>query len=147
MGGSLSSLPAVLWRCVNVRGFLIRLRSQTGPKAEAAPLCLTLAHSLSPFPPSFCPSSARLLALFPSALSSSQHNKPLYSFEDNADYVYDVTWSPVHPAMFAAVDGMGRLDLWNLNNDTEVGACCLSPPSNRNRTVGGVRALTAASSG
>lgn len=49
-----------------------------------------------------------------------QHNKPLYSFEDNADYVYDVMWSPVHPAMFAAVDGMGRLDLWNLNNDTEV---------------------------
>lgn len=29
-------------------------------------------------------------------------------------------WSPVHPATFAAVDGMGRLDLWNLNNDTEV---------------------------
>ncbi|XP_005628583.1 cytoplasmic dynein 1 intermediate chain 1 isoform X1 [Canis lupus baileyi] len=49
-----------------------------------------------------------------------QHNKPLYSFEDNADYVYDVMWSPVHPALFACVDGMGRLDLWNLNNDTEV---------------------------
>lgn len=40
-------------------------------------------------------------------------------------------WSPVHPAMFAAVDGMGRLDLWNLNNDTEVGAYCLSPLSDR----------------
>ncbi|XP_038144672.1 cytoplasmic dynein 1 intermediate chain 1 isoform X1 [Cyprinodon tularosa] len=53
-------------------------------------------------------------------LWSTKHNKPLYSFEDNADYVYDVMWSPVHPAMFAAVDGMGRLDLWNLNNDTEV---------------------------
>lgn len=25
--------------------------------------------------------------------------------------------------MFAAVDGMGRLDLWNLNNDTEVCVC------------------------
>uniref|UniRef100_A0A8C7ZAZ1 Dynein cytoplasmic 1 intermediate chain 1 n=1 Tax=Oryzias sinensis TaxID=183150 RepID=A0A8C7ZAZ1_9TELE len=53
-------------------------------------------------------------------LWSTKHNKPLYSFEDNADYVYDVMWSPVHPATFAAVDGMGRLDLWNLNNDTEV---------------------------
>nr|KAF6337981.1 dynein cytoplasmic 1 intermediate chain 1 [Pipistrellus kuhlii] len=53
-------------------------------------------------------------------LSTPQHNKPLYSFEDNADYVYDVMWSPVHPALFACVDGMGRLDLWNLNNDTEV---------------------------
>jgi len=34
--------------------------------------------------------------------------------------VYDVQWSPIHPALFAAVDGTGRLDLWNLNNDTEV---------------------------
>ncbi|KAL8165201.1 UNVERIFIED_CONTAM: hypothetical protein K2H54_033804 [Gekko kuhli] len=52
-------------------------------------------------------------------LCAKEHNKPLYSFEDNADYVYDVMWSPVHPALFACVDGMGRLDLWNLNNDTE----------------------------
>ncbi|CAB1321301.1 unnamed protein product [Coregonus sp. 'balchen'] len=67
-------------------------------------------------------------------LWSTKHNKPLYSFEDNADYVYDVSWSPVHPALFASVDGMGRLDLWNLNNDTEVptasvtieGACALN---------------------
>ncbi|XP_075067872.1 cytoplasmic dynein 1 intermediate chain 1 isoform X3 [Mixophyes fleayi] len=53
-------------------------------------------------------------------LWTTKHNKPLYSFEDNADYVYDVMWSPLHPALFACVDGMGRLDLWNLNNDTEV---------------------------
>ncbi|XP_041964205.1 cytoplasmic dynein 1 intermediate chain 1 [Alosa pseudoharengus] len=67
-------------------------------------------------------------------LWSTKHNKPLYSFEDNADYVYDVMWSPVHPALFASVDGMSRLDLWNLNNDTEVptasvsveGACALN---------------------
>lgn len=44
----------------------------------------------------------------------------MYSFEDNGDYVYDVQWSPIHPALFAAVDGTGRLDLWNLNHDTEV---------------------------
>lgn len=49
-----------------------------------------------------------------------QENRPLHSFEDNSDYVYDVRWSPVHPALFATVDGMGRLDLWNLNKDTEV---------------------------
>ena len=49
-----------------------------------------------------------------------QNPRPLYSFEDNGDYVYDVQWSPIHPALFAAVDGTGRLDLWNLNNDTEV---------------------------
>nr|XP_023667654.1 cytoplasmic dynein 1 intermediate chain 1-like isoform X2 [Paramormyrops kingsleyae] len=59
-------------------------------------------------------------------LWNTKHNKPLYSFEDNADYVYDVMWSPVHPALFAAVDGMGRLDLWNLNSDTEVPAASVT---------------------
>lgn len=34
-------------------------------------------------------------------------------------------WSPVHPALFATVDGMGHLDLWNLNNDTEVSRLAL----------------------
>lgn len=32
----------------------------------------------------------------------------------------DVKWSPIHPALFASVDSSGRLDLWNLNQDTEV---------------------------
>ncbi|KAL9881301.1 cytoplasmic dynein 1 intermediate chain isoform 12-T15 [Glossina fuscipes fuscipes] len=53
-------------------------------------------------------------------LWSLKDPKPLYSFEDNSDYVMDVAWSPTHPALFAAVDGSGRLDLWNLNQDTEV---------------------------
>uniref|UniRef100_A0A8B9KIC0 Dynein cytoplasmic 1 intermediate chain 1 n=1 Tax=Astyanax mexicanus TaxID=7994 RepID=A0A8B9KIC0_ASTMX len=74
-------------------------------------------------------------------LWSTKHNKPLYSFEDNADYVYDVMWSPVHPALFAAVDGMGRLDLWNLNNDTEVPTASVTiegaPALNRVRWASG----------
>lgn len=53
-------------------------------------------------------------------LWSLKDTKPLYSFEDNSDYVMDVAWSPIHPALFAAVDGSGRIDLWNLNQDTEV---------------------------
>ncbi|XP_044727285.1 cytoplasmic dynein 1 intermediate chain isoform X2 [Chrysoperla carnea] len=53
-------------------------------------------------------------------LWSLKDTKPIYSFEDNGDYVLDVAWSPTHPALFAAVDGAGRLDLWNLNQDTEV---------------------------
>ena len=53
-------------------------------------------------------------------LWSLKENRPLYSFEDNGDYVYDVAWSPQHPALFATVDGTGNLDLWNLNSDTEV---------------------------
>uniref|UniRef100_A0AAR2IUB8 Dynein cytoplasmic 1 intermediate chain 1 n=1 Tax=Pygocentrus nattereri TaxID=42514 RepID=A0AAR2IUB8_PYGNA len=83
-------------------------------------------------------------------LWSTKHNKPLYSFEDNADYVYDVMWSPVHPALFATVDGMGHLDLWNLNNDTEVpsasvtveGSCAL----NRVRWASGGREVAAGDS-
>ncbi|XP_067282690.1 cytoplasmic dynein 1 intermediate chain 1 isoform X1 [Pseudorasbora parva] len=74
-------------------------------------------------------------------LWSTKQNKPLYSFEDNADYVYDVMWSPVHPSLFAAVDGMGRLDLWNLNNDTEVPSASVTiegaPALNRVRWAAG----------
>jgi len=55
-------------------------------------------------------------------LWSLRDTRPLLSLEDNADYVCDVRWSPVHPAVFAAVDGTGRLDVWNLNSDTEVPA-------------------------
>lgn len=49
-----------------------------------------------------------------------QENKPIHSFEDNGDYVMDVKWSPIHPALFASVDTDGRVDLWNINTDTEV---------------------------
>jgi len=59
-------------------------------------------------------------------LWSLKENKPLYSFEDNGDYVYDCAWSPQHPALFAAVDGTGRLDLWNLNKDTEVASASVT---------------------
>ncbi|KAL5010426.1 hypothetical protein ScPMuIL_012731 [Solemya velum] len=53
-------------------------------------------------------------------LWSIKDQKFLHSFEDNSDYVYDVQWSPLHPALFTSVDGMGRVDLWNLNNEMEV---------------------------
>lgn len=53
-------------------------------------------------------------------LWSTKEKKPLHSFEDNFDYVYDAKWSPINPALFATVDGQGRTDLWNLNNDTEL---------------------------
>ncbi|KAG0030526.1 hypothetical protein BGZ81_002540 [Podila clonocystis] len=45
---------------------------------------------------------------------------PLYSFESADDYVYDVKWSPTHPAIFGTVEGSGKFDVWNLNLDTEV---------------------------
>ncbi|XP_058889665.1 cytoplasmic dynein 1 intermediate chain 2 isoform X1 [Acipenser ruthenus] len=63
-------------------------------------------------------------------LWTTKNNKPLYSFEDNSDYVYDIMWSPTHPALFACVDGVGRLDLWNLNNDTEVPTASITVEGN-----------------
>jgi dynein intermediate chain len=53
-------------------------------------------------------------------LWSTKENKALHSFEDNNDYIFDVQWSPVHPALFATADLSGRIDLWNINNDTEL---------------------------
>lgn len=46
--------------------------------------------------------------------------RPLFTFESARDYVMDAQWSPVHPALFAMGDGGGKLDLWNINKDTEV---------------------------
>jgi len=52
--------------------------------------------------------------------NSQSTNRPLYTFESCKDYVYDVKWSPKHPAVFACGDGSGKLDIWNIHNDTEV---------------------------
>ncbi|KAK5971000.1 Sperm-specific dynein intermediate chain 1 [Trichostrongylus colubriformis] len=42
-----------------------------------------------------------------------------FSFESHNDYVFDVAWSPVHPAVFTSIDAEGNLFLWNLNEDIE----------------------------
>lgn len=51
--------------------------------------------------------------------NQSQALSCIHSFEHNGDYVYDVSWSPIHPAVFGVIDGCGNFDLWNLNIDTE----------------------------
>ncbi|SNX87035.1 related to Dynein intermediate chain 1, cytosolic [Melanopsichium pennsylvanicum] len=43
----------------------------------------------------------------------------ILNFEESNDYIYDIRWSPTHPSVFAQVDGTGRLDVYNLNIDTE----------------------------
>jgi dynein intermediate chain len=53
-------------------------------------------------------------------LWSNKVQKPLYTFESARDYVFDVQWSPIHPSLFCMGDGTGRLDLWNINVDTDV---------------------------
>ena len=37
----------------------------------------------------------------------------------NDDYIYDAKWHPNNPSLFAAVDGVGNLDLYDLNKDVE----------------------------
>ena len=49
----------------------------------------------------------------------TKSNKPLFSFNEYTDYVYDVKWSPVHPAVFASADGAGCLSVWNLLESME----------------------------
>lgn len=44
---------------------------------------------------------------------------PLCEFQCTNDYVLDVQWSPKHPAVFAAADGEGSLQLWNLNESVD----------------------------
>lgn len=39
---------------------------------------------------------------------------PLLTLEAARDYVYDVQWSPSHPAVLASGDGAGSLHFWNL---------------------------------
>jgi WD40 repeat protein len=44
----------------------------------------------------------------------------LDAFTDN---VYDVAWCPVHPALFAAADGSGRVTLWNITSSLLAPVC------------------------
>ena len=46
-------------------------------------------------------------------------NVPIFTFESSQEYVYDVQWSPVHPSVWASVDGDGYVDVWDINKDTE----------------------------
>jgi dynein intermediate chain len=67
-------------------------------------------------------------------LWSERHSSCLHSFEDSGDYVFDVQWSPINPALFATVDGTKRLDLWQINRDIEVPYCsetldCVAAPN------------------
>ncbi|KHN76906.1 Cytoplasmic dynein 1 intermediate chain 1 [Toxocara canis] len=52
-------------------------------------------------------------------LWSSKETRALCSLEKHDDYVMDVAWSPVHPAVFTSADAAGNLFVWNLNEDSE----------------------------
>ena len=48
-----------------------------------------------------------------------QTNTSICNFEAPQDYVYDVQWSTVHPAVFACSDGEGKIYIYNLMKDFE----------------------------
>uniref|UniRef100_A0A9J2PC67 Uncharacterized protein n=1 Tax=Ascaris lumbricoides TaxID=6252 RepID=A0A9J2PC67_ASCLU len=52
-------------------------------------------------------------------LWSAKEPRVLCSFEKHGDYVMDVAWSPVHPAVFTSADAAGNLFVWNVNEDNE----------------------------
>lgn len=44
---------------------------------------------------------------------------PILSFENNNDYVYQARFHPFNPSLFCTVDGVGKLDMWDVNISTE----------------------------
>jgi len=91
------------------------------PKAHDAPITNVQFHPLNKNSPSnvsdlFLTSSYDWTC----KLWSNKLSRPLITFESAKDYIYDVQWSPVHPALFASGDGLGNIDVWNINTDTEV---------------------------
>ncbi|CAH8661204.1 unnamed protein product [Schistosoma rodhaini] len=88
-------------------------------KGHGAPLTAISTH---PSPGAFSFSSLFLTASldWTVRLWSTREHKPIHTFDDYSDYVYDVCWSPVHPAVFSAVDGTGNLDIWDMNQDAEI---------------------------
>lgn len=56
-------------------------------------------------------------------LWSTEHpESPVLSFEPSSEYICDVRWSSVHPALFAVADGSGTISIWNILKDVEVPA-------------------------
>ncbi|KAL4168976.1 hypothetical protein KRP22_009905 [Phytophthora ramorum] len=56
-------------------------------------------------------------------LWSIEHpNSPVLSFEPSSEYISDVRWSSVHPALFAVADSSGAVSIWNILKDVEVPA-------------------------
>ncbi|KAH9589793.1 Cytoplasmic dynein 1 intermediate chain 2, variant 3 [Schistosoma haematobium] len=88
-------------------------------KGHGAPLTAISTH---PSPCAFSFSSLFLTASldWTVRLWSTREHKPIHTFDDYSDYVYDVCWSPIHPAVFSAVDGTGNLDIWDMNQDAEI---------------------------
>lgn len=71
-------------------------------------------------------------------LWSATYQKPICIFENARDYVYDCRWLPSNPAVFVSGDGMGKVDVWNLRQQTEVPVYSLQVRDHHQPTHSGV---------
>lgn len=52
--------------------------------------------------------------------SKNFSEEPIFSFEqNNDDYIYEAKFHPTNPSMFASIDGLGKLNIWDINTFTE----------------------------
>ncbi|KAI9761921.1 MAG: hypothetical protein M4579_000704 [Chaenotheca gracillima] len=65
-----------------------------------------------------------------STTGAPQVATPLIDFT-REDVVYDASWSPVKPGVFALVDGAGNLEIWDITIDTEVPVARTQPSGGR----------------
>eukprot|EP00300_Choanocystis_sp_HF-7_P013809 c18456_g1_i1.p1 GENE.c18456_g1_i1~~c18456_g1_i1.p1 ORF type:complete len:639 (-),score=178.96 c18456_g1_i1:85-2001(-) len=82
---------------------------------HAHPMLTTPGAAQGDFAPLFLSSSFDWSV----ALWDRDRLTPLAVFEDASDFVFDVKWSPSHPAVFATGDAAGQLSLWNLAADMD----------------------------
>ncbi|KAF2146578.1 uncharacterized protein K452DRAFT_323718 [Aplosporella prunicola CBS 121167] len=68
-----------------------------------------------------------------SVAGAPQAQTPLHEFV-REDLVYDARWSPVHPGVFALVDGAGSLEVWDINVDVEVPVAKTTPSDKTGRS-------------
>ncbi|KAL8958704.1 MAG: hypothetical protein Q9193_004294, partial [Seirophora villosa] len=80
----------------------------------------------------------------PGTTNSGEIVKPLLDLP-REDVVYDARWSPQRPGVFAAVDGAGNVEVWDLTVDTEVPVAKMSPDPHKLAQGGGGSALAAKS--
>jgi len=50
-------------------------------------------------------------------LWSPENKDSLRTFEHSDDYIYDVSWHPTNPSLFATVNNDGYLDVFDLTRD------------------------------
>ncbi|KAL8705819.1 MAG: hypothetical protein Q9201_001106, partial [Fulgogasparrea decipioides] len=93
-------------------------------------------------------SSTSVAASAPSATGATASNAeiitPLLDL-NREDVIYDAKWSPQKPGVFAAVDGAGALEVWDLTVDTEVPVSRVSPEANKVAQLQGGGAFAAKS--